>query len=128
MKITQNPLNYLLAASIFILAACGSPAPAGQGIRGQVLLWPNCPVEQVDVPCPEKPYQTQLVVTDFEGLQVIKTFQSAADGTFEVTLPVGEYGIRSVVQGMPYCTTDQPIVVSAGVMTETVVLCDTGIR
>ena len=116
------------AAAAFLLSACSSPAPAGQGIRGLVLLGPNCPVVQEGVPCPDTPYQTQLAVTNPEGNRVIKTFWSAADGTFEVTLPVGGYALRSVAQGLPYCQSDQPLVVSAGDMTETTVLCDTGIR
>ena len=116
-------------AVILLLAACGSPAPEGQGIRGLVLLGPNCPVMQEDVPCPDTPYEVQLAVTNLAGTQVIKTFWSKADGTFEVTLPVGEYAIHSIEQGgLPYCASDQPLVVSAGAMTETIVSCDTGIR
>ncbi len=115
--------------AILTLAACSGSAPEGQGIRGLVLLGPNCPVVQEGVPCPDTPYETQLAVTNLAGTQVIKTFWSKADGTFEVTLPVGEYAIRSAVQGgLPYCMTDQPVVVSPGAMTETTVFCDTGIR
>jgi hypothetical protein len=116
-------------ALILLLTACSGGAPEGQGIRGLVLLGPNCPVMQEDVPCPDTPYEVQLAVTNLAGTQVIKTFWSKADGTFEVTLPVGEYAIHSIEQGgLPYCASDQPVVVSAGAMTETIVSCDTGIR
>jgi hypothetical protein len=116
-------------AAAWLLAACGVSAPDGQGIRGLVLLGPNCPVEQEGVPCPDSPYQVELTVTNPEGTRVVKTFSSLADGTFEVTLPAGEYAIRSTAPGgFPYCATDQPVMVSAGRMTETTVFCDTGIR
>ena len=116
-------------AVILLLTACSGPAPAGQGIRGLVLLGPNCPVVQEGIPCPDTPYETQLAVTNLDSTQVIKTFWSNADGTFEVTLPVGEYAIRSAEQGsLRYCASDQPVVVSPGAMTETTVFCDTGIR
>lgn len=116
-------------ALALVLAACGGSAPEGQGIRGLVLLGPNCPVEQEGVPCPDTPCQVQLVITNPEGTQVVKTFSSRADGTFEVTLPVGEYAIRSATPGgFPYCASDQPVTVRAGSMTETTVFCDTGIR
>lgn len=119
--------SILLASAL--LSACGAPAPAGQGIRGLVLLGPNCPVVQEGVPCPDMPYQVELAVTSPDGMRVIKTFSSNTDGTFEVTLPVGEYTIRSLQQGgMPYCAIDQTVTVSAGSMTETTVFCDTGIR
>ena len=115
-------------AAILLLAAC-TPAPLGQGVRGLVMLGPNCPVMQEGVPCPDTPYQVQLAVTTLEETQVIKTFWSRSDGTFEVTLPVGEYAIRSAEQGgLPYCASEQPVVVVAGAMTEIRVLCDTGIR
>ena len=119
----------VVCAAGVLLAACGGTAPEGQGIRGLVLLGPNCPVEQEGVPCPDTPYQVQLVVTNPEGTQVVKTFSSREDGTFELTLPVGEFAIRSAAPGgFPYCATDQPVTVAAGRMTETTVFCDTGIR
>ena len=121
-----------LAVVIFvfsILAACGYAVPEGQGIRGVVLLGPNCPVVQEGVPCPDTPYATDLVVTRPDGTNVIREFSSDANGEFEVGLPIGTYAIRSPNPGvLPYCTTNEPVTVEAGAMTEVKVLCDTGIR
>ncbi|MEX2160995.1 MAG: hypothetical protein WD751_03690 [Anaerolineales bacterium] len=120
-----------LAALVFAgtLAACVQTTPEGQGIRGQVLLGPNCPVVQEDEPCPDTPYQTELVVTSADGVREIKRFSSDADGRFEVNLPAGAYSIRSPGgTGLPYCSVNDVLDVRPGRMTETTVFCDSGIR
>lgn len=128
MKKTKRFVSWLLVLTI-ALTACSQAVPAGQGIRGQVLLGPNCPVVQQGEECPDTPYQTELAVTSLDGLRVIQQFSSDEDGRFEVSLPIGVYAIRSVEPGgLPYCTTNEPVTVSEGAMTETTVLCDTGIR
>jgi hypothetical protein len=125
----MNKLDLILALGVFVLSFCSAPIAEGQGIQGIVLLGPNCPVMQEGVPCPDTPFQTELVVTSADGTRDIKHFFSNADGEFEVSLPVGTYGIRSVdVGGLPYCSTNEPVIVLQGEMTETTVFCDTGIR
>ncbi|MEX1247795.1 MAG: hypothetical protein WEA61_04890 [Anaerolineales bacterium] len=119
-------------AALFIavaLASCGAAIPEGQGIRGMVLLGPNCPVVQEGEPCPDTLFETELVVTGADGAREILRFASDADGTFEVKLPVGDYAIRSP-EGttLPYCMTNVTLSVRPGLMTETIVYCDTGIR
>jgi hypothetical protein len=110
------------------LAACSQDV-VGQGIRGSVLSGPNCPVVQENVPCPDTPFQTDLVVTSVDGMRIVKRFSSSVDGSFEVSLPPGEYAIRSVNQtSLPYCATNDPVYVFERAMTETTVFCDTGIR
>ncbi|MCL5429350.1 MAG: DUF4493 domain-containing protein [Chloroflexi bacterium] len=119
----------LIVIGSMLLAACAAGAPEGQGIMGLVLLGPHCPVVQEGVPCPDTPYETELVVTSLDGTRIIKEFSSNANGEFEVNLPIGTYAIRSPDPGgLPYCTTNQPVTVEAGAMTEVKVLCDTGIR
>jgi len=122
-------IDLLLALGVFILSFCSQSIPEGQGMRGSVLLGPNCPVMQEGVPCPDVPYQTDLVVTSVDGTRVIKEFSSNAQGEFEVNLPAGTYAIRSLdMGGLPYCMTNQPFTIETGVMTVVTVFCDTGIR
>ena len=123
-----NQIMKQILLTLAILAACNA-APIGQGIKGIVLLGPQCPVVQVDNPCPDKPYQTDLVVTSADGMRTIKLFSSNADGSFQVTLAAGEYAIRSLNPGgLPSCSSEGTVIVRAGALTETTVFCDTGIR
>jgi hypothetical protein len=125
----MNRLDLLLAAGVFVLSFCSAPISEGQGIRGTVLLGPNCPVVQEGIPCPDTPFQTDLVLTSADNSRVITQITSDANGEFEVNLPTGTYGIRSPNQGgLPFCSTNEVIVVQDEAMTEVAVFCDTGIR
>jgi hypothetical protein len=123
---------FLLASAIFlILTACGlAPATPGTGIRGLVLLGPLCPVEIEGQPCPDQPYATGLVVTNVDGARELKQFSSNTDGSFLVDVPAGEYAIRSAAAAavLPYCATNETVIVRPGGYTEAIVYCDTGIR
>lgn len=124
-----NKIDLILAAGVFLLSFCSAPVTETQGIRGMALLGPNCPVVQEGVPCPDTPYQTDLVVTSADGMRVIKEFSTDAEGEFEVSVPVGVYAIRSPEPGgLPYCMTNEPVSVGAGEVIEVIVFCDTGIR
>jgi len=100
------------------------------GVRGSVLLGPQCPVVREGEDCPDKPYATTLVVTKTDQSKVIKEFKSDENGKFSVQVPPGEYSIRSatVANVHPYCSSRENIIVSSNAYTETVVYCDTGIR
>ncbi len=122
-------IDLFLALGVFVLSFCSQSIPEGQGIHGTVLLGPNCPVMQADVPCPDTPYQTDLVVTSADGMRVVKQFSSDVNGEFEVNLAVGSYAIRSPNSGgLPHCTTNESFTVTSGAMSEVTVFCDTGIR
>lgn len=100
-------------------------------IIGTVMLGPTCPVvmDPPDPDCADKLYATSLVVTTVDGAKVIKQFSSDANGTFSVVLAPGEYAIRSAAAAniLPYC--QSPVFrVSANIITEVAVSCDTGIR
>ena len=121
----------LASALLFTLSACGlAPATPGTGIRGQVLLGPLCPVEVEGQPCPDQPYATRLVVTTVDGARELKQFSSNVDGGFLVNVPAGEYAIRSAAAAevLPYCATNETVIVRPGGYTEAIVYCDTGIR
>ena len=96
---------------------------------GIVLLGPHCPVVQEGVSCPDTPFQTDLVVTRPDGTRTIKEFSSDVNGTFEVLLPPGEYAITSPAgTTLPYCNTQETVIVYEGEFTEIIVYCDTVIR
>lgn len=100
------------------------------GVKGSVLLGPQCPVVRGEEDCPDKPYATTLVITTLDQSRVIKEFKSDENGTFSVQIPPGEYAIRSAAAANihPYCSSRGNIIVSSNLYTETVVYCDTGIR
>ncbi len=103
-----------------------TPTSGQSGVSGSVLLGPQCPVVR-DGQCPDKPYQTDLVVTAADGQRVIAQFRSDQNGAFRVSLAPGQYLIRSVTQTRPYCSSGS-LTVSANTYTNTTVHCDTGIR
>ena len=101
------------------------------GIRGTVMLGPTCPVERIppDPQCADKPYNT--LVTIFRASDPVHPFtlvQDNADGTFEASLPSGEYvvhaGGRSI---MPRCN-PVSVTVAPNAYVSATITCDTGIR
>lgn len=103
-----------------------------QGIKGAVLIGPTCPMQRIppDPRCADKLLATSLAVATADGTQIVKQFNSNGDGKFNVSLPVGEYIIRSAdtVKFYPRCGVNGTIKVVAGQYTDTTVFCDSGIR
>ncbi len=102
------------------------------GISGTVMLGPSCPVMRnpPDPQCADKPYKAALVVTTPDGSRVVAEFSSDAAGKFKVSLPPGEYIIRSAstTNFYPRCSSTDNVIVKAGIFTDAAVSCDTGIR
>jgi hypothetical protein len=120
----------LVAAFAFIAAQCDSNAkPPSSGIEGLVTIGPVCPVERIDTPCPDKPYQATLVVTDGQGGEVARV-QSSTDGRFRVALAAGAYTLapQSSSQGSFPIAKEQQVEVRAGEYTTVSVQFDSGIR
>lgn len=101
-------------------------------ISGIVLLGPTCPVVQnpPDPSCADQPYETSLVLTTPDQVQVVQQFRSRADGTFSIQVAPGSYAIRSAAAAnvLPYCSTNEPFRVSFNEPVFVTVYCDTGIR
>jgi hypothetical protein len=107
--------------------ASPSPSTLDSGIRGTVLIGPTCPVEVAgQSPC-VKPYPAVLVVTDSDDKEVARA-TAAADGTFTIPLPPGEYVILPQ-PGNPFPQA-QPLDVTVvpGQFAEVQVNYDSGIR
>ncbi len=114
----------------FLLSACAAIAPpSDSGVVGQVTIGPMCPVIRVGVPCPDRPFQASLTVTDPSG-RVEARGQSDADGAFRIPLRPGEYVLQGAPLnggGMPFAR-PVPFRVEAGVWTRLTVAFDSGIR
>lgn len=119
----------VLSVLLGVLAdACGGSAgAAASGIRGVVLLGPQCPVVQEGSPCPDKPFEGTVAVTTVPG-RLVGTTRSGADGRFEIRVDPGTYQVAAIdLQGINF---SKPVTVEVrtGRMSEATVLVDTGIR
>ena len=134
-----------LLPTLLLLAACGVPGaisdptatsppvavstltPAPGGIEGQVLIGPNCPVVQVNSPCPDQPYQATISVLDQNGSEVMQ-FQSDGQGLFRVSLVPGAYTLVPLSpNALPYAQ-EQTVMVVSGQFTQVTITYDSGIR
>ncbi|MES2203437.1 MAG: hypothetical protein V4474_03900 [Patescibacteria group bacterium] len=105
-------------------------APYHSGIRGSVMAGPTCPVERTppDPACADKPLSTTVAV--FRAGNPVNPYaitKSAADGTFEFSLPPGNYVVGAGEGMLPRCA-QTPATVQPSGYTDIVVSCDTGIR
>jgi len=120
-----------LMALGFVVAACGASELLGpgaaQGIDGIALRGPMCPVQSIDDPCPDLPYEAWIGVRTAAGAHVTRV-RSGEDGRFRVGLRAGSY-VLEPESGTPFpVASDQAVVVEEGVYTEVVISFDTGIR
>ena len=123
------PLAALLLAAGVLIASCDSdnPASAGPGIEGLITIGPMCPVVQEDTPCPDQPYEAEVIVLDSDGDKVT-TFESAVDGTFRVDLAPGAYTLEPQSPGALPFASPLDVEVRAGAYTHVDIQYDNGIR
>jgi len=121
----------LAALTLFLACAC-SPVPlppaTDSGVEGYVLMGPACPVMQVGVPCPDKPYAARLSILTDGALFKVGEVQADAAGYFRLALSPGRYVLRPESPGrMPHAG---PIsfAVQAHRFTRVDVAYDSGIR
>jgi hypothetical protein len=104
-----------------------TPGPAGtSGIAGTVTIGPTCPVQRIDSPCPDRPYEAQITIWQ-GGVKVAET-RSAADGKYFVELPPGSYRVVGESPGTLPRGSEQDAVVEARVITAVDLQYDSGIR
>ncbi len=125
--------SFLIALSVLAFA-CGEdedmPPAERSGISGLVMAGPQCPVVQAGSPCPDKPLQAKIEITNVDG-GAVATVESDADGLFKVNVPPGEYYVVAQPVGdgpFPAPPGEQLATVRTGIITEVSVLYDTGIR
>lgn len=117
---------------LFTLVACSGEDDllepgAVQGIDGIVLLGPQCPVQTLEDPCPDLPYEAWIDVRSAEGESVTR-IRSGEDGRFRIGLRPGQY-VLDPESGDPFpISGEQEVEVGAGAYVEVVVSFDTGIR
>jgi hypothetical protein len=127
----SSVLASILSATLAAAMGCASSSLLGpeapQGIEGQVMLGPMCPVAQVSDPCPDQPYQAWIDIHDAGGKYVTR-FQSDTDGRFRVGLEPGSYVLHPESGNPLPRASDQQVDVAAGVYTAVIIDFDTGIR
>jgi hypothetical protein len=122
-------MKFLIGVLILVLATCSiyNPTPKGNGIEGQVLIGPMCPVVQQGQECPDQPYRATLTVNTPNGVQIAQ-IKTDEQGRFKLTLVPGEYILHpESPNGIPSAA-DQPVVVSSGQYTQLTIHYDSGIR
>ena len=67
------------------------PASGETGIAGVVTIGPTCPVERIDSPCPDRPYEARITI--WQGSTLVAETRSGSDGRFMVRLAPGEYRV-----------------------------------
>ena len=124
----------LLLVSL-IAGACaeGEGANDGDGdsgITGVVLLGPMCPVETLESPCPDRPIEASVQVSDDEGTRVVKLVRTDAEGRFRIDLEPGAYTVQAIPleqDGIQHGT-PVDVTVVAGQFLEITLGIDSGIR
>ncbi len=127
------------AAGLQCIPEPGSHLPFGdvggmcvkEGIlKGVVTLSPTCPVESIppNPACAPKPYVTSVEAQSVSDPRIVRTSESASDGSFVLALPYGDYTIQATSGNVyPRCA---PVTVSikTATMNPISISCDTGIR
>ncbi|PIP73972.1 MAG: hypothetical protein COW88_00145 [Candidatus Lloydbacteria bacterium CG22_combo_CG10-13_8_21_14_all_47_15] len=99
-------------------------------VTGTILFGPTCPVvkDPPDPQCADKPLFGEFIVQNAMGSTEFARFGTQRDGSFEVTLPAGEYYITwAEPRGLPGAQ-GQLVNVTAGETSEYTITFDTGIR
>jgi len=118
-------------AIVLTLSACGGDdllgPDAAQGIEGIVLLGPQCPVQSLEDPCPDLPYEAWIEVRRASGGSVTR-IRSGEDGRFRVGLRPGQY-VLDPESGNPFpIASELEVQVDEGAYAEVIISFDTGIR
>lgn len=90
-------------------------------------LGPTCPVENINDPCPDKPFQATLTVLDPHGKKVTQ-FQTDANGYYRESLAPGDYVMHPESPNVMPHAAEQPFTVQADRFTVVDIVYDSGIR
>jgi hypothetical protein len=119
----------------------GRCAPGTQGalsgIEGMVTIGPMCPVLREGLPCPDQPYEADIVVYQgaaacpVAGCAEAAHTRSGKDGRYRVLLPPGPYTVVPLPPdlGLPFPRSGpMSVVVPSGLFTTVDIHFDSGIR
>ena len=122
-----RPAIALVAASV-LLMGCHRQMPPGTGIRGVVNLGPTCPVESITSPCPERPFQGDVLATASDGSTT--RVSTDANGRFTMNLRAGTYVAVAVSPSGsgPPTPVPQTVQVRTASYTQVTLEVDSGIR
>ena len=124
---TPAPVTPAPTATAAPPTATPTPGPAGQtGIAGMVTIGPTCPVQRIDSPCPDRPYEATITI--WQGGNKMAEARSGPDGHFVVELPRGTYRVVGEAPGTFPHATEQTVTVVAGGLTQIQIQYDSGIR
>lgn len=121
-------IAFLTGCSVGISATVAPPP--NTGIAGMVTLGPMCPVMRPDQPCPDQPYEATItIIESISGTQIAQA-HSDGQGNFEIALMPGTYILHPETppDNILPAAGEQTITVTAGQMTQVVIMYDTGIR
>jgi hypothetical protein len=123
----------MVLMGLLVLVACAKvgagSALTDSGIRGRVLLGPQCPVEKAGSPCPAEPFEADIRVVNQSG-DLVTTAHAGQDGRFTVHVEPGSYVLKPqspTSKPFPFGK-DTPVSVRPHHFTEVTVTFDTGIR
>ena len=122
-----------LALVAISLVGCQQLVEVPRGVvSGTAVSGPSCPVvtEPPDPACDDRPVAgAEIVIVDMAG-EVVASATTAADGTFSVVVPAGEYRlVPQPVEGLMGTAEPVEIVVAAGLEVGPLEISyDTGIR
>jgi hypothetical protein len=119
----------LASGSLPSVALAGKNSQSANGITGQILLGPTCPVARPgDAKCKDQPYETTMIIKTADGKRVTE-LRSDSNGDFRVPLRPGSYRLEVPEGGPRYPrTSPQQITVKRGQYTRVTIRFDTGMR
>lgn len=134
-------MRHTIIPLLVLLAACGgsnSPsAPNNQAaltgtLAGVVTIGPNCPVEQVNNPCPTSPdayAQRKVLVYDAAGANLLNTVDINSQGLYTISLVPGNYVVDVKKVGIDRATgVPANVTITSNTTTRVDIAIDTGIR
>ena len=105
------------------------PGKVDTGVEGIVTIGPMCPVMREDVPCPDKPFETTLVISsDLPGKGAGIVISTDKNGYFSQELVPGTYTIRAQSEGMMPSLSPVTFEVKSGKRASLNLQFDSGIR
>lgn len=129
---TVRTRQALVAGLLVAVSACGVATDSSEGatgVRGVVLAGPQCPVETLASPCPDRPLPQVPVRISNEAGEQVGEVPTDERGRFSLSVPPGSYVVEAIV-GPSGPTFAEPVRVTVGEVgfVEVTVHVDTGIR